>query len=61
MLRHEAGRAAGLVAIEIPKAKESVTLETFRYRQLRLALLKQLTVNSDLIESAEAVLKIAGD
>ena len=32
VLRHEAGRAAGLVAIEIPKAREPVTRETFRYR-----------------------------
>ena len=31
VLRHEAGRAAGLVAIEIPKAREPVTRETFRY------------------------------
>ncbi len=32
VLRHQAGRAAQLVAIEIPKAHESVTPETFRYR-----------------------------
>ena len=32
VLRHEAGRAANMVAIEIPKARETVTRKTFRYR-----------------------------
>lgn len=32
VLRHEAGRAAYLVTVEIPKAHEAVTRETFRYR-----------------------------
>ena len=32
VLRHEAGRAAAMVAIDIPEARAPVTRETFRYR-----------------------------
>ena len=41
VLQHEAGHAARLVAIEIPKAREAVTRDTFRYR-LRTEKFKQV-------------------
>ena len=40
-LKHQAGRAANLVEIQLPKPREAVTPQTFRYR-LKLEKFKQV-------------------